>query len=65
MDDWIRFSLNCDVDPEKSGFNYSNICTYLVGVALANILGSDLCGFVEDDSHDLLESMERNILVIS
>ncbi len=48
-DNWIRFSLNCDVDPDKREFNYSNICTYLVGVALANILGSDLGKFIEDE----------------
>jgi CubicO group peptidase (beta-lactamase class C family) len=48
-DNWIRFSLNCDIDPDRREFNYSNICTYLVGVALANILGSDLGKFIEDE----------------
>ncbi|MCR5674584.1 MAG: beta-lactamase family protein [Lachnospiraceae bacterium] len=48
-DHWIRFSLNCDVDPDACGFHYSNICTYLVGVALTNILGSDLGRFIEDE----------------
>lgn len=48
-DNWIRFSLDCDINPEDKGFNYSNICTYLVGVALANILGSDLGRFIEDE----------------
>lgn len=48
-DNWIKFALNCDTDPEERGFNYSNICTYLVGVALANVLGSDLGKFIEDE----------------
>ena len=48
-DNWIEFSLNCDVDPDECGFNYSNICTYLTGVALANVLGSDLGRFIEDE----------------
>ncbi len=48
-DNWIKFALNCDTDPEEHGFNYSNICTYLVGVALANVLGSDLGKFIEDE----------------
>ena len=48
-ENWIQFSLNCDINPDERGFNYSNICTYLVGVALANILGSDLGKFIEDE----------------
>ena len=48
-DNWIRFSLDCDINPDERGFNYSNICTYLVGVALANILSSDLGKFIEDE----------------
>ena len=48
-DNWILFSLNCDVDPFERGFNYSNICTYLVGVALTNALGSDIGRFIEDE----------------
>ena len=48
-DNWIQFSLDCDINPDERGFNYSNICTYLVGVALANILGSDLGKFIEDE----------------
>ncbi len=48
-DNWIRYSLNCDVNIEECGFNYSNICTYLVGVALANILCSDLGKFIENE----------------
>lgn len=48
-DNWIGYSLNCDVNIEECGFNYSNICTYLVGVALANILCSDLGKFIENE----------------
>ena len=48
-DNWISFALNCDINPDERGFNYSNICTYLVGVALANVLGSDLGKFIEDE----------------
>ena len=48
-DNWIQYSLNSDVNPDERGFNYSNICTYLVGVALANILGYDLGKFIEDE----------------
>lgn len=48
-DNWIQYSLNCDINPDERGFNYSNICTYLVGVALANVLGSDLGKFIEDE----------------
>jgi len=48
-DNWVLFSVNCDVDPDECGFNYSNICTYLVGVALSNILGSDLGVFIENE----------------
>lgn len=48
-DTWIQYSLNSDVNPDERGFNYSNICTYLVGVALANILGYDLGKFIEDE----------------
>ncbi len=48
-DNWIRYSLNCDVNADECGFNYSNICTYLVGVALANILGYDLGKFIENE----------------
>ena len=48
-DNWIQYSMNCDVNPDERGFNYSNICTYLVGVALANILGYDLGKFIEDE----------------
>ena len=48
-DNWLRFSLSCDVDPGESGFHYNNIGPYLVGVALSNILGVDLGKFIEDE----------------
>lgn len=48
-DNWIQFALNFDINPDEIGFNYSNICSYLVGVALSNIIGSDLGKFIEDE----------------
>ena len=48
-DNWIRFSLGCDIDPDECEFNYSNICTYLVGVALTKVFGTDLGKLIEND----------------
>ncbi|MBR5419646.1 MAG: serine hydrolase [Lachnospiraceae bacterium] len=46
---WLDFSLACEIkDPEMRAFNYSNINSYLVGVALTEILGRDLGGFIEE-----------------
>ena len=46
---WLDFALSCEItDPEKIAFNYSNINSYLVGVALTQILGRDLGGFIEE-----------------
>ena len=46
---WLDFALACEIaDPEKIVFNYSNINSYLVGVALTNILGRDLGSFIEE-----------------
>ncbi|MCR5094873.1 MAG: DUF4298 domain-containing protein [Lachnospiraceae bacterium] len=47
-DHWLNYALACKIeDPEKAEFDYSNIPPFLVGVALANIIGSDLGGFIE------------------
>ena len=45
---WLDFSLACEIEePEKNVFEYSNIPPYLIGVALTEIIGSDLGEFVE------------------
>ena len=44
---FLNFSLNCPMDnADKLVFNYSNICAYLVGVALTNAIGEDLKEFI-------------------
>ncbi len=46
---WLDFALACEIeDPEKIAFNYSNINSYLVSVALTEILGRDLGSFIEE-----------------
>ncbi len=46
---WLDFSLSRTLqDPTKRAFSYSNISAYLVGVALAQALGSDLASFIEE-----------------
>ena len=47
-DDYLEFTLSCLLEePEKKTFNYSNICTYLICVALTEILSEDLGKFIE------------------
>lgn len=46
---WLDFALSCEINnPAERVFNYSNINSYLVGVALTEILGRDLGEFIED-----------------
>ena len=46
---WLEFALSCEIkNPEEKVFNYSNINSYLVGVALTEILGRDLGAFIEE-----------------
>ena len=46
---WLDFALACEIpDPEKRVFHYTNINSYLVSVALAEILGRDLGAFIEE-----------------
>ncbi len=48
-DNWLDFSLACEIkDPKQKSFNYSNISSYLIGVALTVVLGRDLGGFIEE-----------------
>ena len=45
---WLDFSLSCEIEnPDNVEFDYSNIPPYLIGVALTNIIGSDLGEFIE------------------
>ena len=45
---WLDFALACKIEyPEKSEFDYSNIPPFLIGVALTDIIGSDLGEFIE------------------
>ena len=47
---WLDYALSCKIsDPDQVTFNYSNINTYLVGVALAEILKGDLFSFIEEN----------------
>ena len=47
-DSYIDFALGSKIDnPEERTFNYSNLNSYLVGVALAEILKEDLGAFIE------------------
>ncbi|MCR5283532.1 MAG: DUF4298 domain-containing protein [Lachnospiraceae bacterium] len=47
-DNWLDFALSCKIeDPEQAEFAYGNLPPFLVGVALTNILGSDLGAFIE------------------
>jgi len=49
-DSWIEYSLACPIEePKKRSFNYSNINAYLVGVALTEVLGTDLGAFIEEN----------------
>ena len=46
---WIDFALSCEIShPEERTFNYSNVNSYLVGVALTQVLGRDLGAFIEE-----------------
>lgn len=47
-DSWLDYALSSKIEsPETRSFNYSNICTFLVGVALTEALGEDLGEFIE------------------
>lgn len=46
---WLDYSFACEIkNPDEKTFNYSNINSYLVGVALTNALGRDLGEFIEE-----------------
>ncbi|MBR6020073.1 MAG: serine hydrolase [Lachnospiraceae bacterium] len=48
-DDWLRYSLACPIErPQEVTFDYSNIPSYLVGVALAGAIGGDVWELVRD-----------------
>ena len=48
-DSFLDFALNVKIsDPDTRVFNYNNISAYLVGVALAEALGTDLGKYIEE-----------------
>ena len=48
-DNWLDFALNTRIDdPDEKSFNYSNISSYLAGVALTEALGTDLGSYIEE-----------------
>lgn len=48
-ENWLDYSLACKIEtPQEPGFEYSNISAYLVGVALTEAIGQDLCAFIEE-----------------
>ena len=46
-EDWLEYSLSCDINPDEIQFNYSNIPVYIMCVALTEIFGCDLGKFIE------------------
>ena len=55
-EDYLDFCLNREIkNPAERVFHYSNIDTYLVGVALTEILGEDLGAFIEKEIFTPLE----------
>lgn len=49
-DSYLDFALSCVVrHPEEKVFHYSNICVYLVGVALTEVFQKDLGEVIEQD----------------
>lgn len=48
-DSWIDYALSCEIaNPDERTINYSNINSYLIGVALSEIIGGDLFAFIEE-----------------
>lgn len=48
-DSYLDYALSCVVKhPEEKVFNYSNICVYLVGVALTEVFREDLGKVIEE-----------------
>lgn len=49
-DKWLDYSLKCEIpNPDEKVFNYSGINTFLIGVALTEVLGCDLGGFITEE----------------
>ncbi|MBQ3270016.1 MAG: serine hydrolase [Clostridia bacterium] len=44
---WLDNAISFDIDPNAVGFNYSNLSSYLAGVALTLAIGEDLGRFIE------------------
>ena len=48
-DNWLDFALACEIpNVDEKPFNYSNISSYLVGVALSEAVGCDAGKFIEE-----------------
>lgn len=47
---WLDFCLNCEIsDSEEQAFDYTNVCAFLIGVALTGALGQDLGEFIQKE----------------
>lgn len=54
-EDFLLYSLNSKIEPEKIEFNYSNICAYLVSVALTTAVGKPLYEYLKEKIFDPME----------
>ncbi|MCH5271422.1 MAG: serine hydrolase [Lachnospiraceae bacterium] len=53
---YLDFSLACKIqEPETKVFNYNNISAYLVGVALTNAVGEDVCSYIDGNIFDPMQ----------
>lgn len=53
-EDWLENCLTLDTDNSDTGYHYSNIPAYLVGVACENVCGSSMGDFLEKRLFDPL-----------
>lgn len=52
----LDYCLNCEIpDPDERTFNYSNINSFLIGVALTEALGCDLGEFIKEKIFEPLQ----------
>lgn len=47
-DNWLKFILDLQFKPEKIEFHYTNICAYLVSVALTEALGKSVYDYLNE-----------------
>lgn len=49
-DNWLDFTLSCKIkNPDKKVFKYTNLNSYLIGVALSVVLKCDLGEFIKEE----------------